>query len=148
MDVSQEQVEEPLVLLADDGPVALPRVFDRGKSGIRAAHPTEEGFESYLNSYFDGYEDLSRTVDYELANYGGATALGSDVLAERLDAPVAVVRHILRMFARNNYATIHEADESRIFMIQVKPRLRHWLEGAFIGPRVQRKTLRRRWRSP
>ncbi len=128
LEIGQERTEESLTVLADDGLLALPRAHGRGTSGILAAHLTEDGFETYLDSYLDGYEELARSVGYELANHSQAAAHGSDELAERLGAPVAVVRHVLRMLASNDYASIHEADGGRVFVIQVKPRLRRWLE--------------------
>lgn len=67
-------------------------------------------------------------MGFELVNHSGGAAPGSDELSERLEAPVAVVRHILRIFGRDGYASIHEADGGRVFVIEAKLRLRRWLE--------------------
>lgn len=122
------RVEEGLEVLADDGYAAVPKVHGRGTSGILAAHPTKDGFEAYLLSYLKGYEELARSVGFELVNRAEAAAPGSDELAGRLQAPVAVVRHVLRIFGREDYASIREADGGKIFVIEAKPRLRRWLE--------------------
>jgi hypothetical protein len=127
-DLDRRRVEESLEVLASDGYAAVPKVHRRGDSGILAAHPTEEGFEAYLVSHLDGYEELARSVGLELVNHAGAAAPDSDELAGRLGVPVAVVRHVLRIFGRQGYASIHEADGGRIFVIEAKPRLRRWLE--------------------
>jgi hypothetical protein len=128
LDLDRRRVEEALEVLAGDGYTAVPKVFGRGDGGILAAHPTEDGFEAYLVSYLDGYEDLARSVGFELVNHAGAAAPGSDELAARLGVPVAVVRHVLRTFGREGYASIREADGGRVFVIETKPRLRRWLE--------------------
>lgn len=128
LDLDQRQVEEALEVLAGDGYAAVPKAHGAGVSGILAAHPTEDGFEAYLVSYLDGYEDLARSVGYELVNHAEAAAPGSDELAERLGAPVAVIRQVLRIFGQEGYASIHEAGGGRVFVIEVKPRLRRWLE--------------------
>lgn len=128
LDLDRRRVVEALEVLAGEGYAAVPKVFGRGDGGILAAHPTEDGFEAYLISYLDGYEDLARSVGFELANHAEAAAPCSDELAERLGASVAVVRHVLRTFGRRGYASIHEADGGRVFVIEAKPRLRRWLE--------------------
>lgn len=130
LDLDQERVEESLEVLSSDGYATLTKGHCRGTSGVLAAHPTEDGFEAYLSSYLDRYEQLARSVGYELANHSDARAPGSDMLAEKLEAPTAVVRHVLRVFGRNGYATIHESERGRVFVIEAKPRLRRWLEQA------------------
>lgn len=130
LDLAQGRVKEALEVLAAEGYVALTKGHRRGTGGILAAHLTEDGFEAYLSSYLHGYVQLARSVGYELANNSEARAPGSDVLAERLEAPTAVVRHVLRRFGRNGYASIHETDKGRVFVIEAKPRLRRWLERA------------------
>ncbi len=128
LDLDRRRVEEALEALAGDGYAAVPRGHNRGTSGILAAHPTEDGFEAYLSSYLAGYEELARSVGFQLANHSEAVAPGSDELAVRLGAPVAVVRHILRIFGREGFASVHEADGGRVFVIEAKPRLWRWLE--------------------
>jgi hypothetical protein len=128
LNLDRRRVEEALEVLADEGYAAVPKGHNRGTSSILAAHPTEEGFEAYLLSYLDGYEELARSVGFELVNHAEAAAPDSDELAGRLEAPVAVMRHVLRIFGREGYASIHEADGGRVFVIEVKPRLRRWLE--------------------
>lgn len=128
LDLDRQRVVEALEVLAGDGYAAVPKVHGRGDGGVLAAHPTEDGFEAYLTSYVDGYEELARSVGFELVNHAEAAAPGSDELAERLEGPVAVVRHVLRIFGRQGYASIHEADGGRVFVIEAKPHLRRWLQ--------------------
>ncbi len=125
--LGEEQAKESLEILEEENLASLSKVHDRDGLGVIGALLTDSGFDRYLSAYFDRYAFLARSVGFELLNSSQGQQDADDV-ADRLEAPVAVVRHVVRRFKERGFVYAVGVNEGNIIVTETRPRLRRWLE--------------------
>jgi hypothetical protein len=125
--IGEEQAADSLEILEDEGLVILSRVHGRDGRGIATARLSDFGFDEYLNVYYEGFVTLMRDVGFRLLN-SSERQQDADQVAGSLEAPVAVVRHIVRRFQERNFVYATRIGEGNVIVTEARPRLRRWLE--------------------
>jgi hypothetical protein len=116
---------ESLEVLDHDGYLALHRTSGSGIEGMSSFQLASAGFEQYLGTYVDGYDDIANEIGRAIVNSGDQ---GTDAeLADATGHPRLIVLHLLRRLDAGGLLTLSQSMGIETHYMGVSPKLKRML---------------------
>lgn len=120
--ISREAAQESIEVLDGRGYINA----SKGLGGaIHHISVKDFGFEEYLRSHLDDYDELEKAVGLQIVNHDSGS---SEQIAEALGQPEVVVDHVLDRFHNRGFIHLVRTKIGPGQILRVSPELRRWLQ--------------------